>query len=268
MRGGFFGTRVRFGDTPDKVAPAVYRNAWVLVLIGPCFYIAALTQLPEPLAPFRGTFGAGIAALSWVGTGILILINLAPVLLIYAKRAAGLFLLVAGFMYLNGMVSALMISVVPLGSPVFLVGTVLLSAWSLVGLRRVNAQVPDTTIDALRRERLQVDNGQVVLLPASAIDGGGIATTALSGLRSAWASVFEFAGVLILVVVGGFLTPVVIATDFGTNSPLALILWFASMALMLAARGSVNTWLLIARAMARGPVAHTSSESVPQDGRT
>lgn len=249
------GTYIKFGTTADTVPISLRRNVWIMVLLAPLFYIAALTQLPAPLDPFRGAFGTGIAVMSWTGTAVMTAATLVSTLLLLTGRAVGVLSVVPVFMYGNPIISALMISVVPMGSLSLLLGTLALAVWSVVGVLKVNGKISDDTILALRQERLFIENGRTHLLPGTALEGGGLATTALSGLRSVMATVLEFAGAFVLLLFGGVLVPVAIATDASSSGWIAPVLWLACTSLFLAGRGSVNMMLLLGRVLARGPVA-------------
>lgn len=248
------GTRVTFGTTPDTVPETLLRSAPVLVFLGPAVFVAALTQLPAPFAPFRGDYGPAIAMMSYAGTAVMSVTLLAVTLLILMRRAVGVLFWVPAFAYANMMISALMVAVVPIGSLTLLLGTVVLVAWSLFGLRRVNSRIPHETIQKLRAERLFVQDGRAYLLPATALEGGGVATKALHGLRSGFATVLEFIGALVVIALGAFVVPVAIASDFGSQGILAPLLWFISVSIFLIGRGTTNMMWMLARVIAQGPV--------------
>ncbi|MEL7124882.1 MAG: hypothetical protein AAGK30_01565 [Pseudomonadota bacterium] len=246
-------TRIKFGTTPDTVPSNMRGNAIIALLFGPLIYGAALTQLPNPFAPFQGLYGPGITVMSYTGVALMLVLTGVAFVLLQMGRALGVLLIFPAFVYFSTMIGAVMIAVVPVGSLTLLLGTLALAAWSLFGLWRVHRQIPEATIQALRRERLFFEQGQTYLLPATALEGGGLASSALKGLRSTWALVFEFAGALVLVLFGAVLVPVAIATDLGSQGVLAPIIWFVAVSLFLVARGPVNTLLLLVRVMAEGP---------------
>ncbi|WP_299692258.1 hypothetical protein [uncultured Tateyamaria sp.] len=248
-------TRFTFGTTPDTVPVSLGRNALVLLALSPGVFVAALTQLAAPFGPFRGEFGPGVMLMSYLGTGIMTAFALAVMGLIWTRRAAGV---VPGFLsllYFSFITSALMIAVMPIGSLSLLIGTVLLAGWSVFGLLNVNRRVQDATLRAVRAQRLFVKEGTTYLLPASALGGKDcLATNAVRGLRNGYAVFLEFIGALAVIGVGGFLVPVAIATDFGSQGLIAPILWFFSVSMFLVVRGVLNVHLVVARAMAAGPV--------------
>ena len=257
--GPILGTRIAFGTTPDTIPVSLRRNTWIMVVLAPLFYVAALTQLPAPLDPFRGAFGPGIAVMSWAGTGAMVLLALAAIALLWMKRAVGVLAIMPVFTYVNMILSALMIAVIPIGSLTLLVGTVLLVAWSVAGVLGVHRKIPDTTVHALRKERLFVQEGRAHLLPGTALENGGLARDALSRLRSAPATILEFVGAFVVLLFGGVLVPVAIATDFGSTGWLALVIWFLCTSIFLASRGIVNSMLLLAKVMGQGPVRSDNS---------
>lgn len=247
-------TRARFGEPPENFPRALRNNVPLLVVLVPCFYIAALTQLPAPFAPFTSEAPIFVRAVSYLGMALLAGGCILGCVLAFLGRAVGVFVVMLMLIYTGPMVAALMIAAVPIGSLTLLAGTVVLVLWSLVGLLSVNRAVPQATIDTLRLERLVQDDGQTLLLPATKFENGGIASNALDGLRSPFATLAEFAAAGIVAAVGVALVPISIVGDFGARGLIAPVLWFVLVAIFLAARGSVNTWLLLVRGMAGGPV--------------
>ena len=247
-------TRARFGEPPKDFPKALRNNAPLLVVLVPCFYIAALTQVSPVFGPFTEGAPVFIRLISYGGTALLVGGCILGCVLAFLGRTVSVFVVMLMLMYAGPMIAALMIAAVPIGSLTLLGGTAALVVWSLWTLPSVNGSVPQTTIDALRRERLVQQDGQTILLPATQFENGGIASTALDGLRSHFGTLAEFAAVGAVAVVGIALVPISIAGDFGAQGLIASVIWFVLVAIFLAARGTVNTWLLLVRVMAAGPV--------------
>jgi hypothetical protein len=240
--------RLRFGDATGDWPTTLHTGAVVLALLAPIFHLAALTQLPDPLAAYDPRSGlAAWITLAVLGTILTVQIGGAALLL--AGRASGLLATFGGFLWFTPMLSAVAIAVTPLASPLLVLLTLGLAGWSLRSVLSVDAAVSDADLAPIVATRISraVPPVLLALPPGTAAETTQV-QVALAGKRSGAMLALELALAALVLLGAPVILPLAITGNLVGSGILAPAMWVLCTAIMLGARGSLNIWILLNRA--------------------
>ena len=243
--------RIRFGEPPENWGTPIKTAGFWVAIIAPLFYLSALVGLANPDVMFDFSAPPLTAIISF-GVPILAFgVQFVAAILLLKRRALGLALFLAGFLYFVPLISALGIAVAVLGSIPVIAGTLIAGLWSLWVLKRVNTAITDNDVKQVAAERIVLNDGHLHLLPGGAFDRGGAVNAIMREHKSTLRGIVEFAAVFVLIIFGPTLVPLTIGGGEASLGFAAPLLWFINTALFLGARGIVNSQILTLRAMAQ-----------------
>lgn len=240
--------RIRFGDAPPDWPKSLPWYGVFFAVIWPAFSLAAITGHPDPQAFLIIDFAQPLSLVTYGFWALQLFSYLAFTLLIFLQRPLGLFLLIVGVLYVGMALNALFIAAFVLGSWIVTLVTLLLVTWSVTALWRVNASITQNAVAQLAEDVLLRDE-QAVLLVYGNPSAHRRLRDLLHGRRHPVATIAEFSGAFVVFLLGpGLIIPFAIVGDLSETGLVAWIIWLLNMLIFLAARGTINSWLLQLRA--------------------
>ncbi len=241
-------TRIKFGDTPPDWAAALPLFSLGIAVLSPLFFLVAMIGHANPGRYFDVANHPALAAITYAGIAVQVLFFIYCALILWQRRAVGLGLLVVGFTYEAMALNALLIAGLVLGSWLLFAVTLALLIWSVMGLLSVNRSVPDGAIPPLAAAIIRDEDGAQILSSAS-VEIAQLQSEMLAGKRSGLATLIEYAGVFVMVLLGPGLLPFAIVGDLDQTGFVGWVIWGIAMVICLAARGQANRQWLQYRAM-------------------
>jgi hypothetical protein len=248
MISGLRGIHIRFAPETHGVPKATWQISAAYAVLGPLYYLASLTTLDAPELLFDFDRAPVAAAIGWTTVIGLAVFHLVALVMTLSRRAAGAALGVIGFGWVTPMVAALAIAAVPIGSGAMIISTLLLIAWTFWRAHATVRRVAFGHIVAIATERFKVEEGKMILISASALEGKTAVDRALENKGGFLVTIAEYGGAILVMIFGPLLLPLTITGGLDGGKSLPLVIWFISVAVFLAARRSICVWILLARA--------------------
>lgn len=240
--------RIKFGDAPPSWPPIVRNIGLLFAIVMPIFVLAAISGHHNPgiFLAFDGsrllsflTYAIIAIEVSYFGVATFLVMRGSPL---------GLFMLFSGFTYFGMMLSAVFISAFVLCSWQALVLTIFMSAWSLRRLRRVDTSVGEREVQAISDHIIDGRDGEWLLIYGDKA-GHDRLKLVLRGKSSAPAIAIEYVGACLVIIFGAWFVPLAVSRGFPNASTVSWLVWLLTAFIFLAARSSVNIWLLRLRAI-------------------
>lgn len=145
--------------------------------------------------------------------------------------------------------NALFVAACVIASWELVLATIVLAAWSIWRLLRINTSV---TVDEIQKitQAIIRQEGSHMLLAHGDPAGHASLNAALNGKSSVIATFIEFAGTVCVVLLGsGIAFPFAIVGNLSETGLAPWCVWALAVFAFLAGRSSINTWLLQIRAV-------------------
>ncbi len=240
--------RIKFGETPPDWASHLPWSSLGAAVLSPLFFLVSMVGHSEPGRFFDFANHPALAVITYAGIAVQVLFFIYCAAMLARRRAIGLGLLLVGFTYAAMALNALLIAGLVLGSWLLFAVTLALLIWSVMGLINVNRAVPDGAIPPLAAAIIRNEGGAQFLSSAT-VEIAQLQSEMLAGKRSGLATLIEYAGVFVMVLLGPGLLPFAIVGDLDQTGFVSWVIWGITMVICLAARGQANRQWLQYRAM-------------------